>query len=238
MKKNLAPLVGIAFVVAIISTGIFYGLFVRPMSATQTVAPPALILVAARDLPRGAALAPADVKLAGWPSAAAPGDALTRIEQAKGMILVASVRAGEPVTESRLASASTGAGAGLGIPAGQRAVTVTVHETAGVLAMLKPGHRVDVQVIKQQGSDTELRTILENVQVLHVEPKGENQNRRSMVTLLASPGESDMLTLADSGASFSEAALHPLPRLPHPYRQRRREASCCGYGWRPRATRH
>ena len=43
MKKNLVPLLGIAFVVAIISTGIFYGLFVGKLKSA-TIAPGSTVL--------------------------------------------------------------------------------------------------------------------------------------------------------------------------------------------------
>jgi pilus assembly protein CpaB len=210
MKKNLAPLIGIAFVVAIISTGIFYGLFVKPMGARQSEAAPALIVVAARDLPRGSAISPADVKLSARAAGQVPPGALRRPEQAGGLTLTSGVRAGDPVTESHLASASSGAGAALGVPSGMRAVSVYVNETSGVLAMLKPGHRVDVQVVKQRGEETELRAVLENIQVLNSQPHGDGRNATSVVTLLATPAESDMLALADSGARVRLALRNPL----------------------------
>ena len=59
MKKNLVPLLGIAFVVAIISTGIFYGLFVGKLKSASV--PSQSIVVAARNLDRGTALQAADV---------------------------------------------------------------------------------------------------------------------------------------------------------------------------------
>jgi hypothetical protein len=39
MKKNLVPLLGIAFVVAIVSTGIFYGLFVGRLKTAAVAGP-------------------------------------------------------------------------------------------------------------------------------------------------------------------------------------------------------
>ena len=75
MKKNLVPLLGIAFVVAIVSTGIFYGLFVGRLKTASAPAPS--IVVAARNLDRGASLQSADVKLTAWGGAAIPEGALT-----------------------------------------------------------------------------------------------------------------------------------------------------------------
>ncbi len=210
MKKNLAPLVGIAFVVAIISTGIFYGLFVKPMGAGQSGPAPAVVVVAARDLPRGSTVAPADVKLSALAGERVPAGSLQRPEQSKGMTLTTDLRAGEPITESHLASAGTGAGAGLGVPAGMRAVSVYVNETNGVLAMLKPGHRVDVQVVKQRGEEMELRAILDNIQVLNSQAHNDGRNVTSVVTLLATPSEADMLALADSGARVRLLLRNPL----------------------------
>ena len=53
LKRKLVPLLGIAFVVAIVATGVFYGLFVGELKSATTLMSNQTILVAARDLPRG-----------------------------------------------------------------------------------------------------------------------------------------------------------------------------------------
>src|SRR5436190_22442260 len=122
MKKNLVPLLGIAFVVAIISTGIFYGLFVGRLKSA-TIAPGQTIVVATRNLDRGATLQPADVKLAPWGSPELPKGAFPSLDKVAGLTVIAPIQENEPVLDSRVASAGSGAGAGLGIARGMRAVS-------------------------------------------------------------------------------------------------------------------
>src|SRR5437762_14105170 len=113
MKKNLVPLLGIAFVVATVSTGIFYGLFVGKLkSATTTRA--LAIVVAARDVDRGATLQPSDVKLAPWGSQVPPKGSFSALDKVSGLAVTSPVQENEPVLETRVASLASGAGAGLG----------------------------------------------------------------------------------------------------------------------------
>src|ERR1700674_1239337 len=63
MKRNIVPLLGIAFVVAIVSTGIFYGLFAGKLKSSVGEVPGQSILVAARNLDPGTVLQPTDVRV-------------------------------------------------------------------------------------------------------------------------------------------------------------------------------
>ena len=73
MKRNIVPLLGIAFVVAIVSTGVFYGLFAGRLKSSSSEITGQSIVVAAHDLQRGNRHAPRippvgdDVRaVAGW----------------------------------------------------------------------------------------------------------------------------------------------------------------------------
>ena len=57
MKKNLVPLLGIAFVVAILATGLFYGFFVSKLRDAESMPAGPQIVVAARPVTRGSVLA-------------------------------------------------------------------------------------------------------------------------------------------------------------------------------------
>jgi Flp pilus assembly protein CpaB len=122
---------------------------------------------------------------------------------------------GEPVLPGRLASAEKGGG-GSGVPAGMRAVTVHVADSSGVLTMLGPGQKVDVQVLiarKINNGEPQLRTILEGLEVLSVNPQPEPSSQGAnlpAVTLLTNPADADVLALADSGARVRLALRNPL----------------------------
>jgi pilus assembly protein CpaB len=205
MKRNLVPLLGIAFVVAIISTGVFYGLFVGRLKSAPAAGHS--IVVAARNLGRGAALQPADVKLVPWGAVDLPKGALTSVETVNGLTLIASVQENEPVLQSRVASRESGAGAGLGIASGMRAISIHATDSSGIIGMLRPGHKVDVQVVTPQ---SELRTILQNIEVLSVSPTGDGRSPTPIVTLLVDPEGADMAGLGDSTARLRLALRNPL----------------------------
>src|SRR5260221_7676363 len=216
MKKNLVPLLGIAFVVAIVATGIFYGLFVGRLKTAS--APGPSIVVAARNLDRGASLQAADVKLTPWGGAAIPEGALTAVSLVDGLTLIASMQENEPVLQSRLASRASGAGAGLGIAPGMRAVSIHATDSSGIVSLLRPGHRVDVQLVLTQSSSLpELRTILQNIEVLSVAPS-EGRANNPVVTLLVNPEGADMAgqggSRADLRPPFCQPPGHPQTHLP------------------------
>ena len=209
MKRNLVPLIVIAFVVAIVSTFIFYTLFLGKLRSADS-APKQSIVVAARNLDRGAALQAEDVKLAPWASPDLPQGALSALEQIKGLTLIASAQQGEPILQARVASRESGAGGGLGITAGMRAISIHAVDSSGIVSILRPGHRVDVQLVSSQGSQPELRTILQNIEVLAVNPTGEARNTNPVITLLVDPAGADMAGLGDSGARLRLILRNPL----------------------------
>ncbi|NAZ83855.1 Flp pilus assembly protein CpaB [Kineococcus sp. R8] len=109
--------------------------------AVATLAPPAprtaALLVAARDLPAGAALLAADVRVVRWPADQRPDGAVPALPA--GAVLGSPLRRGEPVTDARTA----GPGVLAGQPPGTLAALVDVGSPAG-LTGLAPGARVDV----------------------------------------------------------------------------------------------
>ena len=71
---------------------------------------------------------------------------------------------------ARLATSQSGGGSG--VPVGMRAVSVHLTDSTGVLALLRSGQKVDVQVVVGRGTkpdETEVRTALENLTVLSVD---------------------------------------------------------------------
>ncbi len=211
-KNNLLKLLGIAFVVAIVSTGIFYGLFVTKLSSNTGGK---TLLVAAHALKAGTVLQAADVKSLPWPGAELPKGSFSNLSDVAGNTVFDAIGEDEPIFAAHLASARSGGGAG--VPTGMRAVSVHVTDSTGVMTLLRAGQRVDVQVVVgRTGSDskeTQVRTALEGLKVLSVslqpEPGSQGQNL-PVVTLLAKPADADVLAAADSGARVRLALRNPL----------------------------
>lgn len=210
MKKNLVPLLGIAFVAAILSTGIFYGLFVgRLNSASQPVSAGSVVL-ATRNLDPGAVISESDVVVESWSGPTLPEGARTQIGQVKGATVLQPVLKGEPVVEARLVSKDGKGGPG-SVPSGMRAVSTHVSDSSGILAVLRPGLRVDVQVANLAGGNAELRTILQDIEVLSVHPV-QDTREIPVVTLLVTPDEADRLALGDSFGRVRLVLRNPLDR--------------------------
>ncbi|WP_328612601.1 SAF domain-containing protein [Amycolatopsis sp. NBC_00355] len=109
-------------------------------------APTIPTVVAARDLPSGTMLRAADVRLADFPGEARPSGALSTLDVAAGRLLAGAVRAGEPLTDVRLAST---------IPAPGDPATATVPvrlADSAVAELLRPGQRVDVVAAPEPGT--------------------------------------------------------------------------------------
>ena len=209
MKRNIVTLLGIAFVVAIAATGIFYGLVVGKLRAVGEIPRGQQIVVAARDLGRGVTLKPEDLKLLTWASPELPKGVLTSTEEVQGKTVHIPITESEPVTAEKLGL--DGRGGGAGIPKGRRAVSVRVSESSGVAALLRSGQRVDVQVVGNgTGEGVTLRTILQDIEVHSVqlvEPSG--RAGPPVVTLLATPRQADQLALADTGAKVRLLLRNP-----------------------------
>jgi pilus assembly protein CpaB len=211
-KNNMVKLVGIALAVAIISTGVFYGLFVSKLKSSAGSGK--TLVVAAKAVKAGHVVAAEDVKTIPWPADQLPAGAYDSSDKVTGATLLSSLKEGEPLLASRLASADGTGGAA--IPAGMRAVSVHVTDSSGVLTLLRPGQKVDVQVLvsrKSSPADAQLRTALEDLRVLAVNAQPEQSSQGHnlpVVTLLAQPADADVLALADSGARIRLTLRNPL----------------------------
>jgi Flp pilus assembly protein CpaB len=206
MKKNLVPLLGIAFVVAIATTGIFYSLFVGKLGASASHT----VVVAAKDLKSGTTLSPELLKVTSV-STGSPEGAFTSTDQVVGRTLAHAVSEGDPVFAAGLVRASTSSSS---LPANHRAVSTHVTDSVGVLEMLHPGDHVDVQVLNAKDhGEGEIRTILENRVVLAVhaglDPTSYGAPPAPVVTLLVDKNEAEALALADSTARVRLTLRNP-----------------------------
>lgn len=94
------------------------------------------VLVTTADVPAGGVLEGSALAVREWPADLVPSGSLTEVEAAAGRVLLGAARAGEPITDRRLAGASaTGPG--------EAAVAVRPAD-AGLATVLVPGSRVDV----------------------------------------------------------------------------------------------
>ena len=209
MKKNMLPLLGIAFIVAIVSTGVFYGLFAGKLRSSSEL-PSHAIVVAARDLDRGTVIQPGDVRVAEIQGVLR--GSFSKPQDAAGATLLTALKANEPLLEERVTPrVSDAARAGGPVPGGMRAITLHIFQSESLLNMLRPGSRVDLQAVADRNG-AELRTVLEKVQVLQISPADANGNRPAgaAVTVLVGAPEVDTVALADAGSRIRLALRNPM----------------------------
>ncbi len=200
MKKKLVPLLGIAFVVALVSTGVFYGLFVGKAQSAPADQLRFSVVVANHLLARGAVIQAADVKAISWAGGEAPKGSFSTPDQLTGVTVLDPIGANDPVVESRLATHRA-------IPNGMRAVSIHVTDSSGVVGMLHPGYKVDVQVLSDAShGEITLRTALQNIEVLTVSPP---DGGKPVVNLVVSPDDAELLGLADSAAKVRLVLRNP-----------------------------
>jgi pilus assembly protein CpaB len=106
------------------------------------------VVVTATDVAAGATLHTADLAVRRWPAELVPAGALPDPAGADGRVLVGAARAGEPITDTRLA----GPAAALGAPHGGAAVPVRLAD-AGAAALLVPGSTVDVITVGAESGE-------------------------------------------------------------------------------------
>ncbi|MDP9114911.1 MAG: Flp pilus assembly protein CpaB, partial [Acidobacteriota bacterium] len=151
----------------------------------------------------GVMVKPADVKVVKIASSAFPKGGFSKVEEVLDRPVISNILLEEPILEGRLAAKGSGLGLAPTIPVGMRAVTVRVNDVASVSGFVLPGMRVDVLVTGHPPSaDGDMTsTVLQNMLVLSagttIQPDARGQAIQApTVTLLATPQQSETLTLA------------------------------------------
>lgn len=192
-------------------------------SAAEVSVPTMDVLVAATDVPAGAALISENLSWQAWPSSTVGPSFITRLARPQavaelvGMTVRTGIVMGEPMHESRL----LGAGAGflsVILGSGMRAVAVkvTAETTAG--GFILPNDHVDVMHTFNQtdGSGAGLTAslvLLRNVRVLAIDQMAAKQDSDSLIgktaTLELFPDQVEKITTASVSGVIS-LVLRPL----------------------------
>lgn len=181
-------------------------------------------VVAARRVEVGTLLGKGDVKLVDWPASSPVPGSFTDIALVEGRGTISALAENEIITDSKLAAAGTGAGLPPQIPVGMRAISVKVNEVIGVAGFVVPGTRVDVLVtVTASGQrDSMSRLVVSNVQVLTAGTRYDQEKSRedgkaiqsTVVTLLATPEDSERIALAQNEGRINLVLRNPLDTDP------------------------
>jgi pilus assembly protein CpaB len=208
MDRRFLTVLGVSLVFALVVSSIFYQLSSGTGPAAPVESEMQDIVVAAKVIPLGVAIKPDDIKVIKVPAAAFPKGAFSKPEEVIDRPVISNILIEEPIVDGRLGLRGQSF-LGASIPLGMRAVAVRVNDVAGVAGFVLPGMKVDVLVTgRPPNSDNEnsvTRTVLQNITVLtagtsvQADPRGQAINA-PVVTLLVTPAQAEILTLAGSEA--------------------------------------
>lgn len=204
---------GGAWLSALVLAWIFWANAVAPK--TEKVV---RVVVATHDIPLGAMLRPADLKLVNYPESDVPKGAVLAINGALNRVLLVALNANEPVLLSKISAPTSTEGMASVIEPGYRAVAVQVTEVSGVAGLIQANSRVDVLFTRPGTMDeASTSTILQNVKVLSTgrsTPTGQAADPRAprspVVTLLLTPADAQKLELAKNEGKISLSLRNPL----------------------------
>ena len=205
MDRRFITVLGVSLVFALVVSSVFYQMTARSSSPSKKVESTDLkdVVVTARPLGVGVMVKPADIKVVKMPSSAFPKGGFSKVEDVLDRPVISNILLEEPILEGRLAAKGSGLGLAPTIPVGMRAVTVRVNDVASVSGFVLPGMRVDVLVTgRPPTADGDMTTtVLQNMLVLSagttIQPDARGQAIQApTVTLLATPQQSETLTLA------------------------------------------
>jgi pilus assembly protein CpaB len=162
------------------------------------------VVVAAKEIPAGAAITPDMVKVTPYLKTSAPPGSFNSPQQVQGKVVKSVINLGEPILQSRLGEK---AGLPVILTPGHRAVAVRVNEFIGVSGFIAPNDHVDVIVhITPPGSSNTdaveiAKIVLQNKRVLSVaqtieERKDGKPQPASSITLELTPAEAEKLSVA------------------------------------------
>jgi len=159
------------------------------------------VVTAAHDLAPGRPLAAGDLRVRALPRTVAPAGALTAVSALVGRVLAAPVRAGETLTDVRLA----GAGLLSGRDAGLLAVPVGLADAAAA-ALLRAGDQVDVLAASTApGAPPYAQVVAPDATVLAVPSAGDDSGEGALVVLAATPSVAGRLAAAAVSSRLSVA---------------------------------
>lgn len=188
------------------AAGVFYtAARVRAVKASSE--PAREIVIAADVIPIGAALTRDRLKLARMPQSLIPKGAFSKVEEVEGRAAISPILNGEPVVDARLTASHGGVGIAPLIPSGLRAVAVRVNDVVAVAGFVLPGTHVDVLVTARIPGQPDLATttalqdltVLSVGQTIQADAKNHAMTAQ-VVTLLATPGQAEILSLASGEA--------------------------------------
>jgi pilus assembly protein CpaB len=177
-----------------------------PKAVIQVQAEAVPVSVSVGNLPWGTKLKPEMLKTTPYLKQSLPAGYFSNLNDIQGRILIAPLKANEPITEHKLAPISMETGGVSAVLApGKRAIGVKGDKVIGLAGFVNPGNHVDVLVtVKDPDTKKEkTKTILERIPVLATGTQIEKNEKGEpapvdVYTLEVTAEEAEKLALAAS----------------------------------------
>ena len=204
--KAVVP-IAVSLVIAFVGSYFIYMWIQKqqtPQQVVQVQAEAVPVVVAVSDLPWGTKLKPEMLKTTPFLKQSLPAGYFSGPGDIKDRVVVAPLKANDPVTEHKLAPVSikTG-GVSAVLEQGKRAIAVRGDKFIGVAGFINPGNRVDVLVTIEdpQKKEERTKTILQNIMVMATGTQIEKNEKGEpspvdVYTLAVTNEEGEMLSLA------------------------------------------
>lgn len=217
-----------------LAAALFAALLVKSLRSDDLsgVVPEVDVLLASKDLPAMSVIESTDVTVEKVAKAKLPVGYLSSPAEGIGKILAMRVVQGQPLAESCFIENGVAARVAASLPAGMRAVSVSLSNESITGGLLYPGCVVDVlasfKLSSSERGQAISTTLLREVQVLAVrgtslvsEKEIEQDKSRSpsnygrvTVTLMVDPKQAEALQLATENGMISLALRNPLDKSP------------------------
>lgn len=190
------------FIAAMATYGVYRVLQAAKASARIATRP---VVVAAKDIPAGAALDKQSLSVQEWPAVAIPKEALASLEVAQSRVTRVPVFTGEAIVAGRLARPGTAPGLEARITPGMRAMSVRINDVGGMSGLVQPNSRVDVLVsLRERGehaTEEVSKLFLENMRVLSMGSRTTRDDSgdptpATTATLEVTPAQAEKLAVA------------------------------------------
>jgi len=183
------------------------------------------VLVVSEDIPTGGTITKNSLKWQTWPKKGVNEFFIVRskdsdgIKKMAGAIARSSFYAGEPIREGKLVRSDRGYMSAI-LPAGKRAVAISISADTSAGGFILPNDRVDVIMTRRDGKKNgktvySTETILTNIRVLAIDQTIEDKEGEKVVvgetaTVELGPRQTEILTVAQQMADRLTLALRSL----------------------------
>ncbi|MFA5928124.1 MAG: Flp pilus assembly protein CpaB [Candidatus Margulisiibacteriota bacterium] len=193
----------LALFLAAITTFLVYSYMQSMQKQTKKMEEKRPVVTAKVNIPTKTIVTEEMLEIKQIPQQYVPGGVVSKLEDAKGKVLVINAMPGQMIFEKDLKEKEASLGLSFIIPPDKRAISVKVDSAAGISGMIKPGDTVDILVTLPEEDRT--ITVLQNVQVLAINQQTETKSQQNsakdagaaaIVTFALSLKDSEKVVLA------------------------------------------